>query len=131
MGQPTDLRTMSSLLGDALNQFIKLFQTEVDLAKTELGEKAQQIGVAVGLLAGGAVLVIPALTLALFALSAVLIAAGWSDATAYVGSAVVALVAAVVLFVAGMRKLQPRQLAPSRTMEQLRKDKDTIKGFVR
>jgi uncharacterized membrane protein YqjE len=131
MDQPTDLRTVSSLLGDAMNQFIKLFQTEVDLAKAELGEKAQQIGVAVGLFAGGAVLVIPALTLALFALSAVLIAAGWSDAVAYLSSAVVALVVAMGLFVVGMRKLQPGQLAPSRTMEQLAKDKETIKGFAR
>ena len=43
-----DLRTISTLLGDALSQFAKLFQNEVDLAKAELGEKAQQVGGAIG-----------------------------------------------------------------------------------
>ena len=74
-----DLRTISTLLGDALSQFAKLFQNEVDLAKAELGEKAQQVGGAMGFIAAGAILVIPALVMALFALSAALMAAGWSQ----------------------------------------------------
>jgi len=53
-----DLRAISRLLGDALSQFAKLFQNEVDLAKAELGEKAQKIGNALGFIAAGAVLVI-------------------------------------------------------------------------
>ena len=47
MSNKTDLRMISNLLGDALSQFAKLFQNEVDLAKAELGEKVQQIGGAV------------------------------------------------------------------------------------
>jgi hypothetical protein len=74
-----DFRNLSNLFGDALSQFAKLFQTEVDLAKAELTEKAQQVGGAMGFLAGGAIMVIPALVMALFALSAALIAAGWSQ----------------------------------------------------
>jgi hypothetical protein len=54
-----DFRAISALLGDALSQFAKLFQNEVDLAKAELGEKAQQVGGAIGFLAAGAILVIP------------------------------------------------------------------------
>jgi Putative Actinobacterial Holin-X, holin superfamily III len=90
-----DLRTISTLLGDALSQFAKLFQNEVDLAKAELGEKVQKVGGALGFIAGGAVLVIPGLVMVLFALSAALIAAGWSQAVSYVVSAVLALVIAV------------------------------------
>jgi Protein of unknown function (DUF1469). len=37
-----DLRTISTLLGDALSQFAKLFQNEIDLAKAEFGEKVQK-----------------------------------------------------------------------------------------
>ena len=59
MTTKTDLRAISHLFGDALSQFSKLFQNEVDLAKAELGEKVQQIGGAVGLIAAGAVFVIP------------------------------------------------------------------------
>src|SRR6478735_3011963 len=89
-----DFRTISTLLGEALSQFAKLFQNEVDLAKAELGEKAQQVGGAMGFIAAGAILVIPALVMALFALSAALMAAGGSQPLSYLASAVIAAVLA-------------------------------------
>jgi hypothetical protein len=131
MSTKTDLRTISHLLGDALSQFAKLFQNEVDLAKAELGEKVQQIGGAVGLIAAGAVLVIPAIVMALFALSAAMIAGGWSQPVAYLISAIVAAVVAGILFAIGMNRLDARHLAPRETLRQLEKDKDTVKGMVR
>lgn len=126
-----DLRTISTLLGDALSQFAKLFQNEVDLAKAELGEKTQKVGNAAGFIAGGVVLVIPALVMALFALSAALVAAGWSQPASYLSSAVIAAVIAGVLFAIGIKRLDARNLAPRETMRQLEKDKDTVKGMVR
>ena len=131
MSTQSDLRTISSLLGDALSQFAKLFQNEVDLAKAELGEKVQQVGGAVGFFAAGAILVIPALVMALFALSAALIAGGWSQPISYLVSAVVAAILAGVLFAVGMNRLDARNLAPRETMRQLEKDKDTVKEMVR
>src|SRR5579871_5169512 len=126
-----DLRTISTLLGDAFSQFAKLFQNEVDLAKAELGEKVQKVGGALGFIAGGAVLVIPALVMALLAFSAALIAAGWSQPVSYLTSAIVALVIAGVLFAIGINRLDARNLAPHETIRQLEKDKDTVKGMVR
>ena len=126
-----DLRAISRLLGDALSQFAKLFQNEVDLAKAELGEKAQKIGGALGFIAAGAVLVIPALVMALFALSAALIAAGWSQPVSYLISAILAAAIAGVLFGIGISRLNARKLAPQETMRQLEKDKDAMKGMVR
>ena len=131
MSTQSDLRTISSLLGDALSQFTKLFQNEVDLAKAELGEKVQQVGGAVGFFAAGAILVIPALVMALFALSAALIAAGGSQPISYLASAVVAAVLAGLLFAVGINRLDARNLAPRETMRQLEKDKDTVKEMVR
>ena len=131
MSTKTDLRTISHLFGDALSQFSKLFQNEVDLAKAELGEKVQQIGSAAGLIAAGAVLVIPAIVMALFALSAALIAGGWSQPVAYLISAIVAAVLAGILFAVGMNRLDARHLAPRETLRQLEKDKETVKGMVR
>jgi len=128
MSTQSDLRTISTLLGDALAQFAKLFQNEVDLAKAELGEKVQQAGWAAGFFAAGAVLVIPALVMALFALSAALIAVGWSQPISYLVSAVVAAVLAGVLFAVGMNRLNTPNLAPRETMRQL---KDTVKEMVR
>ena len=83
-----DLRTISTLLGDALSQFAKLFQNEVDLAKAELSEKAQQVGGAMAFFLAGAILVIPVLVMALFALSAALMAAGWPNSYPTLPSAV-------------------------------------------
>jgi len=131
MSTQSDLRTISSLLGDALSQFAKLFQNEVDLAKAELGEKVQQVGGAVGFFAAGAILVIPALVMALFALSAALIAAGWSQPISYLASAVVAAVLAGLFFAVGINRLDARNLEARATMRQLEKDKDTVKEMVR
>jgi hypothetical protein len=131
MTTKTDLRAISHLFGDALSQFSKLFQNEVDLAKAELGEKVQQIGGAVGLIAAGAVFVIPAIVMALFALSAALIAGGWSQPVSYLMSAIVAALLAGILFAVGMNRLDARHLAPRETLRQLEKDKDTVKGMVR
>jgi Putative Actinobacterial Holin-X, holin superfamily III len=131
MSTNTDFRKISHLAGDALSQFAKLFQNEVDLAKAELGEKVQKIGGAVGFIAAGAILVIPAVVMALFAFSAALIASGWSQPVSYLMSAVVAAVLAAVLFAVGMNRLDARNLAPRETLRQLEKDKDTVKGMVR
>ena len=131
MNTQSDFRTISTLLGDALSQFAKLFQNEVDLAKAELGEKVQQLGGAMGFFAAGAVLIIPAVVMALFALSAALIAAGWSQPISYLASAVLAAVLAGVLFAVGRNRLDTQNLAPRETMRQLEKDRDTVKEMVR
>ena len=131
MSTRSDFGTISTLLSDALSQFAKLFQNEVDLAKGELAEKVQRVGWAVGFLAAGAVLVIPALVMALFALSAALMAAGWSPPISYLVCAVGAAAVAGALFALGMNRLDARNLAPRETISQLEKDKATVKDMVR
>ena len=131
MTDKSDLRTITTLMGDALSQFAKLFQNEVDLAKAELGEKAQQVGVAVGFLAGAAVLVIPALIMLLFAMASALINGGWSAPVAYLITGVAAAVLAGILAMVGMQRLKPENLKPEETIRQLERDKATVKGFVR
>ena len=54
----SEIRAISTLIGEAMSQFAKLFQNEIDLAKAEVGEKLQKIGGALGLIVGGAVLVV-------------------------------------------------------------------------
>jgi uncharacterized membrane protein YqjE len=126
-----DIQEMSGLLGDALSQFAKLFQNEVDLAKAELSEKIRTASIAAGLLIGGAILVIPALTMALLALSAALMAAGWSPAMSQLIAAIVAAVIAGLLIAIGMRRLQARKLLPQETLRQFEKDKDVVKEMIR
>ncbi|TKV77726.1 phage holin family protein [Bradyrhizobium elkanii] len=125
------LRAVLTLLGDALSQFAKLFQNEVDLAKAELSGQVQKVGGALIFVAAGAVLFIPGLVMALFALSAALIAAGWSQSIAYLTSAIVAMVIAGVLVAIGLNRLDARNLGLHETIRQLEKDKDAVKEMVR
>lgn len=125
-----DLRSIATLAGDTMAQFAKLFQNEVDLAKAELAEKAQQVGFALGFIGVGAVLVIPGLVMALFALSAALVAAGWSEPISYLVSAILSFVLASILVAIGISRLNARRLTPRETISQLEKDKDVVKGMV-
>lgn len=126
-----EISSIPPLLGDALSQFAKLFQIEVDLAKAELTEKAQKLAMAVAMLAVGAVLVIPALTMLLFALASGLIAAGWSAPVSYLVAAIVAFIIAAIFFYIGINRLDAKTMVPKETISQLEKDKDTIKRAVR
>ena len=126
-----ELQTIATLTSAALSQFAKLFQNEVDLAKAEVGEKFSKIGGAIAYIGAGAILVIPALVMALFALAAAMIAGGWSEPVSYLIAAVVAAALAGTLFIVGLKRLDARNLAPRETVGQLEKDKDTLKGMVR
>ena len=126
-----ELQTVATLTSAALSQFAELFQNEVDLAKAEVGEKFSKIGGAIADIGAGAILLIPALVMALFALAAAMIAGGWSEPVSYLIAAVVAAALAGILFKVGLKRLDARNLAPRETVRQLEKDKDTLKGMVR
>ena len=126
-----ELQTVATLTSAALSQFAKLFQNEVDLAKAEVGEKFSKIGGAIAYIGAGAILVIPALVMALFALAAAMIAGGWSEPVSYLIAAVVAAALAGILFIVGLKRLDARNTMPRETVRQLEKDKDTLKGMAR
>jgi Putative Actinobacterial Holin-X, holin superfamily III len=64
-----DSRSVSELFGDALSQFSKLVRNELQLARAEISMKVNQTTTAIGLLAGAAVFLIPALVLLLMSLA--------------------------------------------------------------
>src|SRR3954470_16560104 len=76
-------RSIPDLVSDAFGQLAKLIGNEFDLARAELADKASQVGKAVALIGAGAVILIPALVLLLFAVAAALIRSGLSDPVAY------------------------------------------------
>jgi len=53
-------RPISAIFGDLVNQFTTLVRKEGQLARAEMSEKIREIGIAFGLVVGGAVLLIPA-----------------------------------------------------------------------
>jgi len=117
-------RSIPEIAGDMLGQAGALLRKESQLARAELSEKLSEAGLGLGLVAGGAVLAIPALVILLQAAVAGLSAAGFSDAISALIVGGVALVVAVVLAGIGLPRLQVKRLTPKRTLRQLRKDAD-------
>jgi hypothetical protein len=126
-----ELRNVTTLASAALSRFAKLFQNEVNLVKAEVGEKLSKVGGAMFYIGAGAIVVIPALVMALFALAAAMIAGGWSQSVSYLIAALAAAAIAGGLFAVGLKRLDAGNLAPRETARQLEKDKNTIKGMIR
>lgn len=116
-------RSISELLSDVLAQLAKLIGNEFDLAKAELSSKANQIGRAMVMIGAGAVIMIPALVMLLFASAAALMHAGLSDPIAYLLTGAGAVLLAAILIGVGITRMSGDALKPSMTIEQLQRDK--------
>lgn len=131
MNTSSHVKTLAALASDALSQVGKLLQNEFALAKAELSKDISRMGVNLGLLVGGALLLIPALVLLLFALAAALIANGFSPAIAYLASGLFGLVIAFALIAIAFVRIKAMSLVPERTIRQLHKDQQTISEVTR
>jgi hypothetical protein len=127
----TNNRSIPDLLGDAVNQLAKLIGNEFELARAELADKAAQVARASALIGAGAILMIPALVLLLFAIAAALMHAGISDPVAYLLTAVGAMAISGVLIWVGISRMSGDALKPKVTLEQLERDKMAAKEMVR
>jgi Putative Actinobacterial Holin-X, holin superfamily III len=123
-------RSIPELFSDAVGQLGKLVGNEFELARAELSEKASQAGRAAAMIGAGAVILIPALVLLLFALSSALIRSGVSDPVAYLLTGGGAALASVALIVIGLSRLSGDALKPSVTLDQLQRDKIAAKEMV-
>ena len=120
-----------ALFADAMAKMTTLFETELRLVKTEIGEKISTAIHAVIVIAVAAVLMLAALILLLIGAVEVLIAFGMVRWAAYVlVGVVIALIGGVALYIAS-RQLSSDKLMPSRTFDQLGKDADALKEQVR
>jgi hypothetical protein len=124
-------RSIPELFSDAVGQLAKLIGNEFELARAELSEKASQVGRAVGLIGAGAVILMPALVLLLFAVSAALIRSGFSDPVAYLITGGGTALVSVALIATGLSRLSGDALKPSMTIEQVQRDKVAAKEMVR
>jgi hypothetical protein len=124
-------RSIPELFSDAVGQLAKLVGKEFELARAELSEKANQAGRAAAMIGAGAVILMPALVLLLFAVSAALIRGGLSEPVAYLLTGAGAALISAVLIVAGMSRLSGDALKPSVTLDQVERDKVAAKEMVR
>jgi hypothetical protein len=126
-----DRRSIPELLSDAMSQLAKLIGNEFELARTELSEKAGQVGRGIAMIGAGAVVLIPALVLVLFAISAALIRGGLSEPLAYLLTGAGATLVSAALIGIGLSRLSGDALKPSMTLDQVERDKIAAKEMVR
>ena len=82
------------------------------------------------MIGAGAVILIPALVILLFAISSALIRAGLSDPIAYLITGVGAVVVSAILIGVGLSRLSGDALKPAVTIEQVQRDKLAAKEMV-
>jgi Putative Actinobacterial Holin-X, holin superfamily III len=130
MSSPSS-RSIPDLVSDAFAQLAKLVGNEFDLARAELADKAAQVGRAAALIGAGAVIMMPALVLLLFAVAAGLERAGLSEPVAYLITGVGAAAVSGGLIAIGLNRLSGDALKPSVTLDQVQRDKVAVKEMVR
>ena len=127
MNSSQSSKTTGNLLSDALNNISGLVRSEVDLARAEISENLSRAIVAVGLIAGAAIIALVALNVLAAALVAGLtelgLDAGWA---ALIVGAVLGLLA-YLLILKGINDLKLSSLAPTRTARNLRRDAAAVK----
>ena len=112
-------------------QLAKLVGNEFALARAEMSDKVGQVGRAAAMIGAGAVVMVPALVLLLFAVAAALIKGGLSDPVAYLCAGGGAAIIAGILVGIGLNRLSGDALKPSITLHQVEQDKLAAKEMVR
>jgi hypothetical protein len=130
MNSPVN-RSIPELFSDAVGQLAKLVSNEFELARAELSEKASQVGRAAAMIGVGAIVLLPALVVLLFAVSAALIRGGFTEPMAYLLTGGTAAVISLGLIAIGISRLSGDALKPSVTLDQVQRDKVAAKEMVR
>lgn len=131
MSLPSSSRSIPELLSEAMGQLAKLVGNEFELARAEISQKASQAGRATAMIGAGAVILIPALVLLLFALAAALIRGGLSEPVAYLVTGLGAAIVSAALIAIGLNRMSGDALKPSVTLDQVQRDKIAAKEMVR
>ena len=131
MALASDRRTVPELFTSLITQLAELMRTEGQLARAEMSEKMTLATTGLGLIVGGAILLMPALVVLLEAAVAALVESGvapyWS--ALIIGGACFAL--GLILLLIGVRWLRVGKLIPDKTIHQLQRDAATARSQVR
>ncbi len=128
MTQQQDNRSLGELFGDLAQNTGTLVRQEVELAKTEMTQKATRVGKDIGfLLAGGAVAYAGFLAI----LAAIAIGLGQLGVPWWIAALLVGLVVAGVggfLVMRGLSALRQETAVPQQTIETLKEDAEWAKA---
>ena len=131
MALADNTRTVPELFTSVVSQLADLMRTEGQLARAEISEKMTLAATGLGLIVGGAILLMPALVVLLEAAVAALVDNGiapyWS--ALLVGGA--CLLLGLILLLIGVSWLRSGRLMPDKSIHQLQRDAATARSQVR
>lgn len=131
MSMSDDIRSISSLFGDAVEQLGKLVRNEAQLARAEISEKVALAGMGVVYVAAAGILLIPVLVVLLIALALWFTQMGMSPVTSYLLAAVIGAAVSLVLGLIGLSRLRPKKLTPTVTIQQVERDVAAAKELAK
>ncbi len=116
-------QSLGELVGDLYQGASRVISLEIELAKTELSQKASRVGKNVGFLAAGGAIVYAGFLALIFAIIAILA----TFLPLWLSALIVALIvlgAGGALVWTGLKTLQQESPMPQRTLETLKEDKE-------
>jgi len=131
MATASNTQTVPELFMSVVTQLADLMRTEGQLARAEISEKMTLAATGLGLIVGGAILLMPALVVLLEAAVAALVENGFAPywSALVVGGA--CFVLGLILLLIGVRWLRAGKLIPDKTIHQLQRDAATARSQVR
>ncbi|OWU68104.1 phage holin family protein [Marinibacterium profundimaris] len=120
-------KSASSLVADALENVSALLRNEIDLARAEVSENLNRAGVALGMIAGAAIVVMVTLNTLVAALVAALTEAGLDAGWSALIVGVILAIVAYAMMSKGLNDLKLTSLAPTRTMKNVQRDAEAVK----
>ena len=131
MASTTDERTLGEMFAELSRETRTLVQQELQLAKTELTEKASQMGKGAGLIVGGGLIAYGGLLAMIAAMVLILIAVGLPPWAAALAEGVLVAGIGYLLIRSGLAMLKPQTLAPQKTIDTLKEDAQWLKAQVK
>lgn len=128
MQHRTDDRSLGDLFAELSRETTTLVRQEINLATTEMSQKASRAGKDVGFLAvGGAVVYAGVLAI----LAAIIVGLGQAGLPWWLSALIVGVVVAAIgaaLIWRGLDNLKHEDMAPRQTMDTIKGDIDALKG---
>lgn len=118
----------TSLLGSLVSQVSGLVRSEFDLARAEMDENLRRAATAIGLIVAAVVVALTALNVLSAALTAALVEMGIEPGLAALIVGVALGFIAWIMLIRGTSNLNLSSLAPSRTVENVKRDARTFTG---
>jgi uncharacterized membrane protein YqjE len=131
MATTKDERTLGEMFAELSRETRTLVQQEFQLAKTELTEKASQMGKGAGLIVGGGLIAYGGLLAIIAAMVLILIAIGLPPWAAALAGGVLVAGIGYLLIRSGLAALKRQQLTPRKTIETLKEDAQWLKAQVK